>query len=250
MPPGSTMAAIQARGRLIAGVDQAKYLAGYRDPATGDLRGADIDLVHRIAGALLGDPSRVQFVVLNATDRVGAIQRGQVDMVVNTFTVTCARQRDVEFSTDYLRAAQRILVPVSSPVREVEDLAGKRVCTSRGSTTEEELRSLPARLDLVLRPGVPDCMLELQQGRVAGVSSDDVILAGLAAQDPTTHVVGRSLAAARYAIGMSPAHPDLVRFVNGVLEGMRADGSMAALDQQWFGGLTPVPELAVARYRD
>ena len=251
MPAGSTMAAIAARGRLIAGVDQGKYRIGFRNPSTGELEGSDIDIVRRIATAIFGDPSRVQFVVLNIADRQAAIQRGQVDVVVNSFAVTCARQRVVEFSSAYMGVSQRMLVPVGSGVREVEDLAGQRVCTSRGSTTEEVLRALPARLDVVTLPGIPDCVVELQRGRVAAVSSDDVLLAGLAAQDPQTEIVGRSLSDTSYAVGMNPAAPDLVRFVNAVLERGRADGSLAASDAFWFGDyVTPVPRPAPARYRD
>jgi polar amino acid transport system substrate-binding protein len=251
MPAGSTMAAIAARGRLIAGVDQGKYRIGYRNPVTGELAGSDIDIVHRIAAAIFGDPNRVQFVVLNIADRQAAIQRGQVDMVVNSFTVTCERQRVVEFSSAYLAVTQRMLVPVGSGVREVEDMAGRRVCTSRGSTTEVVLRALPITMDVITLPGIPDCVVELQHGRVAGVSSDDVLLAGLAAQDPQTEVVGRSLMDTEYAVGMSPAAPDLVRFVNAVLERGRADGSLAASDRSWFGGFVdPVPRPAPARYRD
>jgi len=249
-PAGGAMAAIVARGRLVAGVDQGKYLAGYRNPATGDLQGADIDLVRQIASALFGDPAKVQFVVLDIADRAAAIERGQVDVVVDQFTVTCARQRTVEFSTAYMTAAQRILVPVSVNVREVDDLAGQRVCTSRGSTTEDVLRALPLHLDVVTLPGIPDCVVALQQGRVAAVSSDDVILAGLAAQDPQTRVVGRALDQARYGVGMSPRAPDLVRFVNAVLERARADGSLAASQQRWYGSLDPAPRPAPARYRD
>jgi polar amino acid transport system substrate-binding protein len=249
MPQGSTMATIAARGRLIAGVDQGKYRVGYRNPITGGLEGSDIDVVHQIAAAIFGDPDRVQFVVLDIADRVGAIERGQVDVVVNSFTVTCERQRKVEFSTAYLTASQRVLVPTASGVTEIEKLAGARVCTSSGSTTETVLRAMPG-LDVVTLPGIPDCMVELQRGRVAAVSSDDVILAGLAAQDPQTKVVGRALASARYAIGMSPGAPDLVRFVNAVLEHARSDGSLAASDQRWLTALNPVPQPAPARYRD
>jgi polar amino acid transport system substrate-binding protein len=249
-PPGSTMAAIVARGRLIAGVDQGKYLAGYRNPATGDLQGADIDLVHQIASALFGDPAKVQFVVLDIADRAAAIERGQVDVVVDQFTITCARQRTVEFSTAYMTAAQRILVPVSAGVREVDNLAGQRICTSRGSTTEDVLRALPLHLDVVTLPGIPDCVVAMQQARVAAVSSDDAILAGLAAQDPQSRVVGRALDQARYGVGVSPRAPDLVRFVNAVLERARADGSLAASQQRWYGSLDPVPRPAPARYRD
>ena len=251
MPAGSTMAAIAARGRLIVGVDQGKYLLGYRDPATGELAGADVDLARRLAAALLGDPSAVRFVVLDVADRVGAIERGQVDAVVNTLTVTCARQRSVEFSTAYRTVAQRLLVPVGAGITEVEDLAGQRVCTSAGSTTVDVLQAQPAGLVVVTEPGIPDCVLALQQGRVAAVSSDDVILAGLAAQDPQTAVVGRSLADAVHAIGMHRDAADLVRFVNAELEAARADGSLAAIGQRWLGGvLDPLPPPPPARYRD
>ena len=250
MPAGSTMARIAARGRLIAGVDQGKYLVGYRNPITGRLEGSDIDIVRTIATAIFGDPDRVQYVVLDIADRAGAVDRRQVDLVVNSFSVTCDRQRVVEFSTAYMEATARILVPVNSGVNEVEDLAGKRVCTSAGSTTERMLRALPARLDVQTLPGIPDCMVELQHGRAAAVSSDDVLLAGLAAQDPQTHVVGRSLLLSYYAVGMRRDAPDLVRFVNGVLEQARRNGSLAASDERWLGRLDPVPQPAPARYRD
>jgi len=249
MPPGSTMAVIADRGRLVAGVDQGKFHAGYRNPLTGDLEGADIDIVRRIAAAIFGDPERVQYVVLNIADRAAALERDQVDVVVNSFTVTCARQRQVEFSAPYLPASQRLLVPVGSGIREVEDLAGQTVCTSLGSTTEIVLRNLGLQVETL--PGIPDCVLELQHGRVAAVSSDDVILAGLAAQDPNTEVVGRALDSSRYAVGMRLDEPDLVRFVNGVLESARDDGSLAASNQRWFAGLLdPVPLPAPPVYRD
>lgn len=250
MPRGSTMAAIAARGRLIAGVDQGKFLVGYRNPITGELEGSDIDIVRQIASAIFGDPNRVQFVVLDIADRAAAIERGQVDLVVNNFTVTCERQQQVEFSTAYLAASQRALVPSNSGVTEIEGLAGAQVCTSAGSTTEAALRALPIGLHVVTLPGIPDCMVELQRGRVAAVSSDDVILAGLAAQDPQTRVIGRPLAHALYAVGMSRGASDFVRFVNAVLERARSDGSLARSDQRWLGALNPVPQPAPARYRD
>jgi polar amino acid transport system substrate-binding protein len=249
MPAGSTMAAIADRGRLVAGVDQGKFLAGYRDPLTGNLAGSDIDIVRRIATAIFGDPERVQYVVLNIADRAAALERDQVDVVVNSFTVTCARQQVVEFSAPYMPASQRLLVPLGSGIQEVEDLAGRTVCTSRGSTTEVVLRNLGLQVESL--PGIPDCVLQMQRGRGAAVSSDDVILAGLAAQDPNTRVVGRALDSSRYAVGMRPDEPDLVRFVNGVLEAARADGSLATSNRYWYTGrLDPVPQPPPPVYRD
>jgi polar amino acid transport system substrate-binding protein len=249
MPPGSTMGRIAERGRLIVGVDQGKYATGYRNPLTGNLEGSDIDIARRIADAIFGDPDRVQFVVLNIADRATAVASGQVDLVVNTFTITCERQKQVEFSAPYMAVSQRLMVPRGSGVREVEDLAGRRVCTSRGSTTEVVLRN--HGLDVLALTGIPDCVLEMQRGRVAAVSSDDVILAGLAAQDPNTEVVGRALDSARIGVGIRPDQLDLVRFVNGVLEAARDDGSLSASNRRWFAGrLDPVPQPLPPVYRD
>jgi polar amino acid transport system substrate-binding protein len=249
MPPGSTMARIAERGRLIAGVDQGKYATAYRNPLTGALEGSDIDIVRMIADAIFGDPNRVQYVVLNVADRAKAVANGQVDMVVNTFTITCERQKQLEFSAPYMAISQRLMVPRGSGVREVEDLTGRRVCTSRGATSEAVLRKFG--LDVLTLPGIPDCVLEMQRGRVAAVSIDDVILAGLAAQDPNTEIVGRSLDSGRLGVGMRPDQPDLVRFVNGVLEAARADGSLAASNRRWFADrLNPVPQPLPPVYRD
>ena len=143
-----------------------------------------------------------------------------------------------------------MLVPIGSGVREIEDLAGQRVCTSRGSTTEDSLRALPVELDLLTLRGIPDCVVALERGQAAAVSSDEVILAGLVAQDPQTEIVGRPLIEQAYAVGRRPEQPGLVRFVNGLLERSREDGSLAASNQRWLGSvLDPVPQPPPARYR-
>jgi polar amino acid transport system substrate-binding protein len=249
MPAGTAMAAIQQRGRLIVGVDQSKYLVGYRNPLSGELEGTDIDIVHQVAQAIFGDPNRVQFVVYDVADRAKAVQTKQVDMVVNSFSITCARQQTVEFSSVYQTASQRLMVPKGSGIKEVEDLKDAKVCTSAGSITVKKLQDLGA--NVVTEPGIPDCVIDLQLGQVAAVSTDDIILAGLSAQDPQTEVVGRALDTTGYGIGMSKDTPDLVRFVNGVLDKARADGSLQDSYTTWLGEvLKPAPTPPPAKYRD
>lgn len=250
MPAGSTMEGIVERGRLRAAVDQGKYRAGYRDPATGQLAGSDIDVARSIAQAIFGDPEQIQFVVVNIADRASVVASGQADVTVNSFTVTCARQQVVSFSAPYLTATQRLLVPKGSGVLEIEDLKGRTVCTSTGSVTVAVLQKTEG-VTVTTLPGIPDCMVEMQAGRVQAVSSDDFILAGLAAQDPQTEVVGRELDRASYAVAVPKGADDMVRFVNGVLEKGRADGSLEASNQKWLGGyLNPLPQPPPPTYRD
>jgi polar amino acid transport system substrate-binding protein len=87
----------------------------------------------------------------------------------------------------------------------------------------------------------------LQQGAVAAISTDDSILAGLAAQDPWTKLVGPRFSSEPYGLAISRQHPDFVRFVNAVLQQLRANGKWAASYARWVG--TPVPAPPPAHYK-
>jgi polar amino acid transport system substrate-binding protein len=250
MPAGSTMAAIVRRGRLIAGVDQNTLLLSYRNPINGQLEGFEIDLLHEVARALFGDPDRIEFkAVSTAEQRIRAAQDRTVDVVADAVTINCARLARVAFSSVYYHAVQRVLVPKTSPARSIADLAGKRVCATGGSTTIAALSRLPERVIPYPVPQRTDCLVDLQEGTVEAISSDDAILLGYKAQDPYTKVIGAPIADEPYGMAMSRARLDLVRFVNGVLARMRADGRWAAIYRRWFGRYQSTPAPPRARYR-
>jgi len=250
MPAGSTMARIAQRGRLIVGVSQTTYLFGHRDPATGHLVGLDIDIAREIAAAIFGRRDRIQFWSTNAAQRIPFITAGTVDLVVRTSSMTCERWRQVSFSSQYYQAEQRLLVPRDSRVRTMDDLGGKRVCAAAGSTDLAVVAAAAARPVPVAAAEVNDCLVLLQRGQVDAVSNDDALLMGLVAQDPATRIVGPSLDHEAYGIMMARGSPDLVRFVNGVLARMRADGTLAALYRRWLAPGATAPAVPAARYRD
>ncbi|MET9252454.1 glutamate ABC transporter substrate-binding protein [Streptomyces sp. NPDC003717] len=237
---GPTIEAIRARQgekrKLIVGVDQNSYRWGYRDPnsaGAAELEGFDIDLVHRIADDLLGDPDAVQFKAIPTDQRIPAIQDGRVDMVVRTMTINCDRLADVAFSAPYFRTGQQVLAPKDSPVTGYDGtLAGRRICTATGSTafsTLEQDRAdgkLPATTDL--RTTVPnqlDCLVRLQLGEVDAVVTDGALAASQAAQDPTVRLKGDPFTTEYYGVAMKKDAGDLVRRVNKILVAYRADRS-------------------------
>ena len=250
MPPGSTMAAIADRGRLIAGVDQDTYLFGFRNPATGQVEGFDIDIAREIARAIFGDPDRIQLRVLNADQRESALQSGEVDVVVRTFSITCDRKKNVAFSTVYFNANQKILTVKGSAIDSFAALSGKRVCAVSGTTSLSKLFELNPRPEVFSATTWTDCLLMLQQGQVEAISTDDVVLKGLAHQDPNVEVVGESIAIEPYGIGLKLENTDLVRFVNGVLERIRDDGTWQGLYENRLQELGPSPGPPAPRYED
>ncbi|MEU2713544.1 glutamate ABC transporter substrate-binding protein [Streptomyces sp. NPDC007205] len=241
---GPTIDAIKARTgarrKLIVGVDQNSYHWGYRNPNTegAELEGFDIDLVHRIAQDLLGDPDAVQFKAIPTSQRISAIQDGRVDMVVRTMTITCERLQQVAFSAPYFRTGQQVLAPKSSSITGYNDtLAHKRVCTAAGSTAYTKLEAdrksgtLPASTDISTTvPNQLDCLVRLQLGEVDAVVTDGALAASQAAQDPTVELKGGAFTTEYYGVAMKKDASDLVRRVNRVLVDYRASGWQASYD--------------------
>ena len=248
MPAGSFMERIRRRGRLIAGVDQNTLLFGYLRPSTGRIQGFEVDILRQIAKAIFGDPDRIALRALTTAQRLTAVNSGAVDVVADAVTITCARRRQVAFSTVYYDAVQRLLVPATSHVRGMQDLRHRRVCATAGSTTLQSIKADPAKPIAYPVEQRTDCLVALQQGKVDAISSDDAILLGFRAQDPDTRIVGPPLAPEPYGMAIARGHPDFVRFVNGVLARMRSDGSWRAIHRRWLGALTPTPAPPPARY--
>jgi polar amino acid transport system substrate-binding protein len=250
MRAGSTMATIQARGQLIVGVDQNTLLFGYRNPSSGDLEGFDIELAREVARRIFGDPNRIDLHVVDARHRESALQSGEVDLVVRTYSITCERKRIVDFSTVYYYANQKILAAKGSRIDSAETLLGKRVCALSGTTSLTRLLALDPKPTVIGATNWTDCLVMLQQGQVDAISTDDAVLAGLAEQDPSVEIVGGSLAVEPYGIGVKKGNDDLVRFVNGVLAQIRDDGTWKRLYDRWLHSLGPSPGPPTAKYQD
>jgi len=246
---GATIEKIKARQgekrKLIVGVDQNSYRWGYRNPnggANADLEGFDIDLVHRIAQDILGDPNAVQFKAIPTNQRIPAIQQGRVDMIVRTMTINCSRLADVAFSAPYFKTGQQVLAPKSSDITGYNDtLARKRICTAEGSTANTKLEDDKKAGELVssakISPPVPnqlDCLVRLQLGEVDAVVTDGALAASQAAQDPTVELKGTPFTTEYYGVAMKQDADDLVRRVNRILVDYRqdtTDGWQASYDR-------------------
>jgi polar amino acid transport system substrate-binding protein len=260
MPDGSTMAAIQGR-KLIVGIGADAYLLGFRDSRDGQVRGFEAEIAEEVAFAIFGGDrkkiaERIQYRAFNLADRIPALvgknDKGEdvetVHMVLAAMSMTCERWQQVAFSAAYYSSEQRLLVNHNSGVESIDDLGGKRVCASAMSTNLRPIAQAWSNPIPVAAANTSDCLL-LQQGQIDAVSTGDIILAGLKAQDPATVIVGPSLSKESTGIAMSPKTEDLVRFVNGVLEQMIADGTWQQLQQRWLSEHIGKAKPPVPRYR-
>jgi polar amino acid transport system substrate-binding protein len=246
----TAVANIRARGRLIVGLDIGSNLFSFRDPITGEIVGFDVDVAGEVARDIFGNPSQVEYRILSSAERITALQKAEVDVVVKTMTINCERRKQVNFSTVYLDAAQRILAPRDSPITKPADLSGKRVCVARGTTSLHRIREIAPPPIVVEVVNWADCLVTLQQRQVDAVSTDDSILAGLVSQDPYLHLVGPNMGTQPYGVGVKLDNTGLVRFVNGTLERIRRDGTWNTLYRKWLTVLGPAPAPPSPRYLD
>ncbi|ADG75945.1 extracellular solute-binding protein family 3 [Cellulomonas flavigena DSM 20109] len=246
IPPGSTMDEIRARGNLVVGVSADTLRMGARNPFTGQIEGFDIDVARQVAQAILGDPDAIRFRVITAGDRIPVLENHEVDLVTRAFTMNCERWDQIAFSAEYFTAGQKVLVSTESQAQSIEDLDGQRVCAPEGTTTLERLDEYD--VEAVGARTHSACLALFQQGRVDAITGDDTVLAGFVAQDPYAKVVGDAFSAEPYGVGIAADRVDLVRFVNAVLDGMKADGTWAATYERWLGealGPAPAPPVSV-----
>jgi polar amino acid transport system substrate-binding protein len=204
-------------------------------------------MLHAVSKAIFNDPNKIEFRVITTAQRIPVLQDGSVDIVARAMTINCTRWQQIDFSTEYYGAGQKVLVAKGSPVKAIEELKGKRVCASNGSTSLAKLKTFPGLIPVGSDTNA-GCLVLFQQGKVDAITGDDTILAGLAAQDPYASVVkAPAFSSEPYGLGL-PKNPEFVKFVNGVLAQMRTDGQWTTAYNTWLKealGPAPAPPAAV-----
>lgn len=226
---------IYKRGRIIVGVDQSQYLLSFRDNATGELKGFEVDLAREIARDIFRFPDRVDFRFVDSSKRTEALVSGQVDIVIRTMSITKERAAEVDFSVPYLDSSVRMLVPTSSHLDGAQDLSDERICVAAGSNTVNIARENFPQHELLRTRTWTDCLMALQQYQAGLLVGDETILAGFAAQDPLTTVAGEPFATQHYAVGIPKGYDGLTRQVNYTLNRVRTDGTWDAMFKRWLG---------------
>jgi glutamate transport system substrate-binding protein len=234
-PAGTTMARLQQKGEITIGVKYDVPPFGFKNPRTGDIEGFDVDLGKAVSKAL---GVRPKFIEAISDNRVPFLQKGTADLILSTMTITRERNKEIDFSEPYYVAHGRILVPSDSKIQSVDDLAGKRVCTALGSTYADTLKQKAPKAQLRLVDSYSECLELIQNGAVDAVSTDDVILTGMIAQDKRLKLVGPQLTTEPYGAGIKKGDARFQAFVNEVISKYKSDGSWERSYEKWVGRYT------------
>ncbi|MCU7825660.1 glutamate ABC transporter substrate-binding protein [Kitasatospora sp. DSM 101779] len=198
-----TLDAARRRGHLVVGAKEDQPYLGQRDPATGTYSGFDIEIAKMVAADLGFAPEDVEFRTVASANRETALQNGQVDYYVGTYTINDRRKKLVGFAGPYFVAGQSLLVRRSDDsIHGPEDLAGRKVCSAAGSTPYQRIAEEYPKAELVAYDTYSACVDNLISAQVAAVTTDNAILQGYAAKAPDEmKVVGEPFSREPYGIG-------------------------------------------------
>ena len=224
---GTTMANLQAKGKIVVGTKFDQPGLGQKNPSTGKVEGFDVEIAKLIAqgifgGSLSDAESKIEFKESTTPNRETFIQNGTVDIVVATYTINDARKQLVDFAGPYYVAGQDIMVKANdNSIKGVSDLNGKKTCSVRNSTPAANVRRLAPQADLTEFDQYSDCVQALRDGRVQSVTTDNSILLGFVAGSPTDFkIVGNKFTDEPYGIGLKKGDTELQTKINDAITKM------------------------------
>jgi glutamate transport system substrate-binding protein len=207
----------------------------YDQPGLGqkvgeDYKGLDVDVARYVAKELGFEGDKVILKETPSAQRETAIQGGQVALIFATYSITDERKQKVSFAGPYFIAGQDLLVRAdNTDITGPDAMNGKTLCSVTGSTPAARIKKEYATtVKLFEQDTYSKCVEALVGGTVDAVTTDNVILAGFAAQPQYAgklKVVGKPFSTERYGVGLKKGDTELCNKVNTALEKMVSDGS-------------------------
>ncbi|KUG56301.1 ABC transporter substrate-binding protein [Kocuria rosea subsp. polaris] len=199
---------------------------GFRDGS--EYTGFDVDVAKYVAGELGYAEDQIEWVESPSANRENMLANDQVDMIFATYSITDERDQTVDFAGPYFVAGQDLLVRADDDsIQGPADLDGKNLCSVTGSTSAVNVQEEVPGVNLVEQGGYAECVTFLESGQVDAVTTDDIILAGLASTDANQgkfKVVGNTFSEERYGVGL-PQGSDQCEAVNGAITKMIEEGA-------------------------
>jgi glutamate transport system substrate-binding protein len=225
---------------------------GLKNP-DGTMSGFDVDVATYVAKELGYAPDKIEWKESPSAQRETLIQNDQVKFIAATYSITDARKEKVDFAGPYLITGQSLLVKAdNTDITGAESLQNnKKLCSVSGSTPAQRIKDKYPGVQLQQYDTYSACIEALKNGAVDAVTTDEVILAGYAAQSPGTFkIVGEPFSTENYGIGLKKGDTDLRTKINDALEKMEKDGSWKAAFDKNLGpaGITAPTPPPIDRY--
>ncbi|MEU0494439.1 glutamate ABC transporter substrate-binding protein [Mycobacterium sp. NPDC006124] len=233
-------------GKIVIGTKFDQPGLGLKNP-DGTMSGFDVDVATYVAGQLGFTPDKIEWKESPSAQRETLIQNDQVKFIAATYSITDARKEKVSFAGPYLVTGQSLLVKAdNTDITGPDSLQNnKKLCSVSGSTPAQRIKDKYPGVQLQQYDTYSACIEALKNGAIDAVTTDEVILAGYAAQSPGTFkIVGQPFSEENYGIGLKKDDTDLQTKISDAITKMEKDGDWAKAFEKNLGpaGIaTPAP---------
>jgi glutamate/aspartate transport system substrate-binding protein len=245
----ATLEKVKQNGSITLAYREASIPFSYLDDKAQPVGfGADIcmKIVEQVKKATGRADLKVNLQAVTSANRIPLLQNGTIDIECGSTTNNSERQKQVSFATNYFYTGTRFLVKAGAPVKSLDDLKGKQVVSTTGTTNYKIIRNLNEEkklgIELLGAKDHAESALMVQTGRAMAFAMDDILLYGLKAssQNPAElAVVGEAIQVEPYAIMVRKDDPAFKKLVDDTLAGLMKSGEFEQLYKKWFE--SPIP---------
>jgi ABC-type amino acid transport substrate-binding protein len=197
----------------------------------GEFEGIDVDTAQAIAEKL---GLELQIDDMDFDAALLSVQQGKADIAMAGITVTDERMAVMSFSDSYATGIQSVIVPEGSDIASVDDLAGKKIGTQRGTTGYLYCSDDFGEDAVVAYDNGLTAVQALNNGQVDAVVIDNEPAKAYVESNPGLKILDTSYAEEDYAIGMNKSNTALLEAVNAALEELKADGTLQAIVDKYI----------------
>ncbi|URL01979.1 cysteine ABC transporter substrate-binding protein [Avibacterium sp. 20-126] len=174
---------LQKADSIRIGVFSDKPPFGYVDNQ-GKSQGFDVEIAKAIGKDLLGDENKVQYVLVEAANRVEYLQSNKVDIILANFTVTPARKEAVDFAKPYMQVALGVVSKDGAVITDINQLAGKTLLVNKGTTADAYFSKNYPNIKLLKFEQNTETFDALRDGRGDALAHDNTLLFAWAKENP------------------------------------------------------------------
>ena len=236
---------IGAGGKLVIAHRESSVPFSYVDAQTGKPVGYAMDLCLRLAEVVRKKTGMkdmaVEFVQVTPANRIAMIEQGKADLECGSTTNNAERRQKVAFTIPHFITGARLLVKATNPIDRVEDLMGKKLVSTKGTTplkaAEQANRERLMGITIVEAPDHARALEMVEKGEADAFVMDDVLLYGLAANRPdpkALKVVGRFLTTEPLAIMLPKNDPEFKKLVDEEMRRLITSREIYAVYDRWF----------------
>lgn len=238
-PKNEVYKQVKSSNKIIWGVKNDTRLFSIMDIKENRLVGFDIDMARAITKKILGKNGQAELFQVSSKTKIPVLKNGNIDATISSVTITPARKKIVTFSKPYFYAGQSLLVKKGSKVKNIKDLDNNKavVAAVKGTTAVENIHKFAPKAHVLEYDDYGQAFTALKAGQAVAMSTDNGMLAGIAAENSGYKVVGGTFTHEPYGIAVNKGQTKLANQIDKALTELKKDGTYNRLMKKWFSGI-------------